>query len=605
MRLRYSISIILLVLLATAFPARAPAALRVHGVFSSNMVIQRDKPIMIWGWAEPGAEVSVRFGDERANVTAAGETGRWEAVFPAREASADPLTLTVARGDDTIEMDNIVIGDVWVMNGQSNMAHPLHRTLEGDIESAQAHLPLLRALRINPNEQAEPQEDLPRSALAHGGWIEISPQNAGGISAIGYAFGSRIQRALGVPIGLIDNGRGGASIESLVPPHKFAEDPLARRYAESVARRRAAFDEEAAVARLVERWENRVAEQRERGVPEERLPARPTRDNLRSWDIPGKSPSDAASCYNGMFGAFRGYRIKGVLFHQGYNNAMAANCRPRRYRVLMRLMVEGWREDFDDPELAVGVIGFCSTGIPQTRENFESWSVAPAAFIREAQRLGLADVGDPERTAFLPAYDIRIPGLHPHKKRDHGERAARWALNRIYDQRVNWDTASLVSAEREGDTMVLTFDKPVRPDDLSTIPEGFSIAGADGVFYMAHARFPLRNDAGIWNTANRNYDTTTVLVWSPLVEEPVAVRYAWASSPMGNLKVEGRPWLPFASFRTDAWDWPESEDPDESAVDRNRSRAMNREAQERCAARRTAEAEQAPAILERLDTLGR
>ena len=605
MRLRYSISIILLVLLATAFPARAPAALRVHGVFSSNMVIQRDKPIMIWGWAEPGAEVSVRFGDERANVTAAGETGRWEAVFPAREASADPLTLTVARGDDTIEMDNIVIGDVWVMNGQSNMAHPLHRTLEGDIESAQAHLPLLRALRINPNEQAEPQEDLPRSALAHGGWIEISPQNAGGISAIGYAFGSRIQRALGVPIGLIDNGRGGASIESLVPPHKFAEDPLARRYAESVARRRAAFDEEAAVARLVERWENRVAEQRERGVPEERLPARPTRDNLRSWDIPGKSPSDAASCYNGMFGAFRGYRIKGVLFHQGYNNAMAANCRPRRYRVLMRLMVEGWREDFDDPELAVGVIGFCSTGIPQTRENFETWSVAPAAFIREAQRLGLADVGDPERTAFLPAYDIRIPGLHPHKKRDHGERAARWALNRIYDQRVNWDTASLVSAEREGDTMVLTFDKPVRPDDLSTIPEGFSIAGADGVFYMAHARFPLRNDAGIWNTANRNYDTTTVLVWSPLVEEPVAVRYAWASSPMGNLKVEGRPWLPFASFRTDAWDWPESEDPDESAVDRNRSRAMNREAQERCAARRTAEAEQAPAILERLDTLGR
>jgi sialate O-acetylesterase len=317
------------------------------------------------------------------------------------------------------------------------------------------------------------------------------------------------------------------------------------------------------------------------------------------------SPSDAASCYNGMFGVFKGLNIKGVLFHQGYNNAMSGNCRPKRYRVLTKLMVEGWREDFNDPALPVGVIGFCAGSIPQTTEDFEVWSVSGGAFIREAQRLGIADLADPAHTAFLPAYDIQIPGLHPLKKRAHGERAARWALNRVYGTQVNWDSASLVSAEPRGDEMVLTFDKPVMPDDMSIIPTGFSIAGEDGKFYLAHARFKLKKDDGIWNTANKSFDATTIHVWSPLVNQPVAVRYGWATSPMGNLKVNGKEWLPLASFRTDTWDWPESDDPDTILIDRAQDRALNKDAADRNTFRRYEEAKRAVAILERLKTLGR
>ncbi len=603
---KYSSALFAVLLLLSYSPSLwAADALKVHGVFSSHMVIQRDKPIVVWGWGPAGSNVSVRFGNEQAETTVKDRKGYWAVAFPARGADANPRTLTVKSGKETIEMENIVIGDVWVMNGQSNMAWGLGKTTQADMELAQSHLPLFRELRISANEQDGPAADLPEAVLPNKGWVAASPETAGGFSAIGYAFGSRLQRALQIPIGIIDNARGGASIESLVPRHKFDDHPLAKRYAESVEKRRGEFDWSAAIQKLVDKWEKDVAKQREKGVDEDKLPPRPTRKNIRSWSIPGKSPSDAASCYNGMFGVFRGLNIKGVLFHQGYNNAMGTSCRPERYRVLTKLMVEGWREDFKDPTLPAGVIGFCAGSIPQTRENFETWSVAPGAYIRESQRLGLTDLENPNHTAFLPGYDVQIPGLHPFKKRTHGVRAARWALNRIYGMKVDWDSTSLISAEPDGDRMVLTFDKPVMPDDMSTVIEGFSIADKSGEFYMAHAAYPLKKDVGIWNVANKNFETTKIHVWSPLVEKPVAVRYAWATSPMGNLKVNGKEWLPLQSFRTDEWDWPESEDPSESAVTRAQNRAMKSAAEERLAYRKREEAKRALEIVERLKELGR
>ena len=592
-----------LMLITAGASAAENQALRVHNIFGSNMVIQRNKPIKIWGWAPAGQKVSVQFGEAKAEAAAEGQQGRWEVTFPAQEANPNGQKLLVRAGDKTIEMENILIGDVWVMNGQSNMAFGLAKTYEADMEIATAHLPLLRRVGIAPNESETLQVDIPADRID--AWTVCTPETAGKFSSIGYSFASRVQRALQIPIGIIDNARGGASLESLVPRQKFADDAIAAEYLKWVEKRQAEFDWDAALKQLTEAWEKSVAEERAKGVAEDKLPPRPTRESIRSWSVPGRSPSDAAACYNGMFGAFKGLGIKGVLFHQGYNNAMSSVCRPKCYRVLMRLMVEGWREDFEDPNLPVGVIGFCAGSIPQTRDNFEVWSVSGGAYIREAQRLGLADLKDPANTAFLPAYDIQIPGLHPFKKRAHGVRAARWALSRIYGMKIDWDTASLVSAERDGDCMVLTFDKGVMPDDMSTVLEGFSIADKSGKFYMAHATYPLKKDDGIWNTANKSYDNTKIYVWSPLVKEPAAVRYGWATSPMGNLKVNGKEWLPLQSFRTDEWDWPESEDPAETLVDRAKSRAMQQDAAERLEYRKTEEARQAVEILKRLETLGK
>ena len=559
---------------------RAADQLKVHGIFRSNMVLQRDKPITIWGWAPAGSDVKVSLGDLSASGKATGDRGRWEVVFDSQSANANGQTLKAQAGDQTIEMRNILIGDIWVMNGQSNMAFGLRAVYQAQFEASMAHLPLLRRIQINSYAESEHVEtDLEEKDLngtdTDKNWKVVTPEVAMDMGAIGYVFGSRVQRALQIPIGIIDNSRGGASLESLVPRHKFKEHPMAGEYLAWVEKRQAEFDWDAALQKPVANWEKAVADQRKKGVAEDKLPPKPTRENLRSWSVPGRSPSDAASCYNGMFGVFKGLNIKGVAFHQGFNNAMMnTSCKPKFYRVLMKLMVDGWREDFNDPQLPVAVIGMCAGGQAQTRLNFEQLGFSTAAYIRESQRLGLGDVQDPTNTAFIPSYDQKIPQLHTKKKKELGLRTARWALKTVYGyEDIVWDTAKLVSAVREGDGMLLTFDKAVRVDDFGSEIEGFSIADESGVFYMATAIAKRVKEKELQNKQ--------IFVSSPLVKEPAAVRYAWARSPMGNLKVNGIPWQPLHSFRTDTIEFtPEvaHQDPDGPQKNAEAIKALKTEA---------------------------
>ena len=558
-----------LMLITAGASAAENQALRVHNIFGSNMVIQRQKPIRIWGWAPAGQKVSVQFGEAKAEAVAAGQEGRWEVTFPAQEANPAGQKLLVRAGEQAIEMENILIGDVWVMNGQSNMAFGLRAVYQSHFEASMAHLPLLRHIRIMGGAESENIETDLADKFINGRdvdkkWKVVTPEVAMDMGAIGYVFGSRIQRSLQIPVGIIDNARGGASLESLVPRHKFADHPQAARYLAWVEKRQAEFDWDAAMKPLIEKWEKDVAQQREKGVSEDKLPPKPTRRDLRSWNVPGRSPSDAASCYNGMFGVFKGLNIKGVAFHQGFNNAMMnTSCKPKFYRILMKLMVAGWREDFKDKNLPVAVIGFCAGGRAQTRLNFEEQGFSTAAYIREAQRLGLADVNDPEHTAFIPSCDQKIPQLHTKKKQALGIRTARWALKTVYGkEEISWESAKVLSAVPEGDKILVTFDKAVFPDDMGSEIEGFSIADKSGSYYLAHAVAKSVKDKEQMNKQ--------ILVSSPLVKEPVSVRYAWARSPMGNLKVEGKPWQPLHSFRTDPWDfYPEVKHSDPDGAQKN------------------------------------
>ena len=565
--------------------------LKTHGIFRSNMVLQRDKPITIWGWAPVGSEVEVSFGKRSANAKAAEEKGRWQVTFDSQPANSRGQELVVKAGKEVIRMENILIGDLWVMNGQSNMAFALKAVYQNAFESSQAHLPLMRHLRINSYAESEHVEtDLEEKDLNGNdpdkNWKVVTPEIALDMGAIGYVFGSRLQRALQIPIGIIDNSRGGASLESLVPRHKFKEHPMAAEYLAWVDKRYAEFDWDEALKKPFEKWENTVADQRKKGVAEDELPPKPTRETLRSWNVPGRSPSDAASCYNGMFGVFKGLNIKGVAFHQGFNNAMMnTSCKPKLYRTLMKLMVDGWREDFQDPQLPVAIIGLCAGGKAQTRLNFEELGFSSAAYIRESQRLGLNDAKHEANTAFIPSYDQKIPQLHTKKKKELGIRTARWALKTVYGMEdIVWDTAKLLSSEIKEGKMLLTFDKPVLPDDFGSELEGFSIAGKSGVHYLAHAVHVQVRDK-----KERNKQ---ILVSSPLVKEPVSVRYAWARAPLGNLKVDGIPWQPLHSFRTDAIDFtPEvtHQDPDGKAKNSEAIKALKAQAAEALKARKEKE----------------
>jgi sialate O-acetylesterase len=542
-------------------PVKPPAALKVHGIFRSHMVLQRDKPITIWGWAPVGTEVTVALGDQKGMSKAAGESGRWEVVFAAQPANAQGQLLVIQAGEQTVRMEDILIGDIWVMNGQSNMAFALKGVFEADLESATAHLPLLRHLRIQAGAESEYVETDIKDEFLNGenpdkNWKVATPEVALEMGAIGYVFGSQLQRALQIPIGIIDNARGGASLESLVPRHKFDDHPDALAYLKWVDERRAAFSEEAFLADQMRKYEEglkqyekQLAEDKAKGREANRRKPNKPDGSIRTWSVPGRSPSDAAACYNGMFGVFKGLNIKGVAFHQGFNNSMMnTSCNPKFYRLLLKLMVEGWREDFNDLHLPVTVIGLCAGGEAQTALNFEMEGLSTASYIREAQRLGLADVQDPQHTGYIPSDDQRIPQLHPQKKKELGLRAARWALKTVYGMNnITWDTANLVSAEPVGQTMVLTFDRPVFPDDKSAMIEGFSLADRSGIYFMASGAIPQTKDKML---ANRQ-----IVVASPLVTEPVSVRYSWARGPMGNLKVDGKPWQPLHSFRTDNFDF--------------------------------------------------
>ncbi len=574
-------------LMCTFLCSGAADALKTHGIFRSNMVLQRDKPITVWGWAPVGTEVEVSFGKRSAKGKAAEGKGRWQVTFDSQSANSEGQELVVKAGKEVIRMENLLIGDVWVMNGQSNMAFALKAVYQNTFESAQAHLPLMRHVRINSYAESEHVEtDLEEKDLngndTDKNWKVVTPEVALDMGAIGYIFGSRVQRALQIPIGIIDNSRGGASLESLVPRHKFKEHPMAAEYLAWVEKRHAEFDWDEALKKPLEKWEKTVADQRKKGVAEDELPPKPTRETLRSWNVPGRSPSDAASCYNGMFGVFKGLNIKGVAFHQGFNNAMMnTSCKPKLYRILMKLMVDGWREDFNDPQLPVAIIGLCAGGQAQTRLNFEVVGFSTAAYIRESQRLGLADVKDLANTAFIPSYDQKIPQLHTKKKKELGLRSARWALKTIYGMdNIVWDTAQLLSATPADGKILLTFDKPVRPDDFGSELEGFSIAGESGVHYLAHAVHVQVRD--------KNQRYKQILVSSPLVKEPVSVRYAWARAPMGNLKVNGIPWQPLHSFRTDAIDFtPEvaHQDPDGKTKNSEAIKALKTQATEALKAR--------------------
>ena len=551
-------AVLLMTMMGWGLTAEAADTLKVHGIFRSNMVLQREKPITVWGWAPEGEDVEVSFGSLSAKGRATGDTGRWEVTFDAQPANTSPQSLTVKAGDEVVKMDNILIGDVWVMYGQSNMAIALKTIHEGLFEASMAHLPLMRHLRIQSGAESEFVETDLKDKFINGddadkNWRAVTPEVALEMGAIGYVFGSRLQRSLQIPVGIIDNARGGASIESLVPRHKFEDHPMAAEYLAWVDKRRSEFSEEAFLKAEMERyemarkaWEEAVAKDKAKGVTAKRREPKKPDGSIRTWLVPGRSPSDAAACYNGMFGVFKGLNIKGVAFHQGYNNAMMnTSCKPEFYRILMKLLVEGLREDFNDPELPLAVIGFCAGGEIQTRRNFEEQGFSTGAFIREAQRLGLTDAGHPKNTAYIPSDDQRIPQLHTKKKKELGLRAAQWALHTIYGNKdIPWESAALLSSVREGSAMLLTFDKPVMPDDLGSEIEGFAIADSSGVFYMARAKAKPLADKALKNTQ--------ILVSSPLVKEPVAVRYSWATSPMGNLKVNGLPSLPLHNFRTDS-----------------------------------------------------
>ncbi len=533
----------------------------VSNLFQTNMVVQRDKPIAIWGWATPGEEVRVEFAGHSATTTAADDR-RWQVALPAVSASGIPQAMTIQGAAASLTLDNILIGDVWLLGGQSNMEFELAKVENGALEIASANYPQIRILTVPQGEGPEITQGFARlhewsgwfgRHFRKGDWDECTPDVARELSAIGYTFVRRVHKASGVPIGVIDASRGGSSAETWIPEQVLRSSASARIQAKLSEwdAKVADWDPEADLAQRVKRHTERVERLKQEGKPipaaDRSAPADLLPGPIADFNLPG-------SCYAGMLSPLAGLSIKGTIFHQGYNNALDGMRGVHLYRELLPLMIHHWRETFGDPELPFGILSQCTDGYPQTRDNYLEKFVNAGIHIRAIHYSTfreLHDAGD-QNIGFASTYDLRRRWYHPQVKVPAGERIARWALSTQYGfgDHLPWKPPVILSMESQDSALHLTFDTQVSDPQDGAIT-GFAIAGADRRFQPADAAYV---QIGEDDRGRPKFDRRQLVLTSPLVEAPIHYRYAWGRNPLANLQVGGNKDLPLATQRSDDWD---------------------------------------------------
>lgn len=532
----------------------------VSNLFQSRMVLQRDKPIRIWGWCDAGEEVVVEFGGHRAS-SPAGTDRRWEIELPAMPASRQGQTLNVTSGEKQIELTDILIGDIWVLGGQSNMEFELAKVENGNLEIISSNFPQIRVLTLPYAQGPDRHESFPRlhqwsdwsrRHFRKGDWGICSPDVTRELSAIGFVFARRLHQATQIPIGVIDVSRGGTTVETWTPLAvlKQIETPVVQQKIRDFEDQVMQWDAAADLAKRVEQHAAKIKRLLDQGQEisdsDKQVPTDLRPGPIGNHNYPGH-------CYAGMIAPLEGFSIKGAIFHQGYNNAFDGTLGARFYRAVFPRMIDAWRTAFSDPEMPFGILSLCTDGYPQTLDDYSEKMFNAGIDIRAAQYETFLEryrAGD-ENLGFVSTYDLRRRWYHPQLKLPAGERIARWALATEYgfEKQVEWKPPMLEKMELHGDALQLTFDRDVG-DPMDGDIRGFSIAGSDRRFHPADATYVERgkNDRG-----QMQYDRKQLLLRSCMVDQPIHYRYAWGRNPLANLQATGNKDLPFATQRSDPW----------------------------------------------------
>jgi sialate O-acetylesterase len=481
-----------------------PAArgdVKLPAIFGSHMVLQRDQKDRVWGWAKPGEDVTVKIGGQ-THTAKAGADGSWQVMLDPMPAGG-PHTLSV-EGENSIKFDDVLVGEVWICSGQSNMQWSVAASNDAELEIATAKYPLIRFIAVPNRGMQEPQKDF------KGQWQPVRPDTVGGLTAVGYFFGRRLHQVLDVPIGLINDSWGGSACEAWVRRDILAAD---EKY-----------------SRMLKRWEKLEKDFADwktavdKAKAEGKQPPRQPSGNLAALMGGNSRPGNI---YNAVLKPTIGYGIRGVIWYQGESNAGKAY----QYRDLFPLMIKSWRDEWGQGDFSFYWVQLADF-LAETPEPKESmW-----AELREAQTMTmkLPNTGEAVIIDIGEGKDI-----HPRNKQDVANRLVRWALARDYGVKIAFHSPSYKSMEKNGKKIVLQFDsvgRGLKTFDVAE-PRGFAIAGSDRKFVNAQAKI---------------VGPAKVEVWSDAVSEPVAVRYAWADNPVCNMySAEG---LPLTPFRTD--DWP-------------------------------------------------
>jgi sialate O-acetylesterase len=498
-------------ILGALFSGEARADVRLPSVIGSNMVLQRDTPVPLWGWASPGERVTVETGSFHKSVTA-GRDSTWSATLDPMSAGG-PIEIVI-RGGNTLRLTNVMIGEVWVSSGQSNMEMRLCHVQNAPMEVAEALHRDIRLFQTTNDLSPDPQRD------CEGRWEVCRPSTAYLFSAAAYFFGRELARTLGVPVGLINSSWGGTTAETWMRTGALASNPALKPildYWDPILRTKS--PELLAYHRITREWEEDVHFVLYAGKPILPQYAEPPK-----LPVPVSfAPSVPAWVYNAMIAPIVPFAIRGVIWYQGESNSGRAY----QYRKLFPAIIRDWRNAWgrgDFPFLFVQLPNF---GGSASEPGESIW-----AELREAQLMTLSL----PNTGMAVAVDIGDSvNIHPRNKQEVGRRLALAALGVAYGKSIEYSGPIYRSMAARDGRIHLNFDHI--GSGLSTSdggsPKGFAVAGTDGVYRWA--------DASI--------DGNEVVVWSQSVPAPLTVRYGWADNPVCTLM--NREGLPASPFRTD------------------------------------------------------
>jgi sialate O-acetylesterase len=497
---------LLAILIALGLAAPTSADVKLATLFRDGMVLQRDKPAPIWGWADPGEHITVSFAKQSKSATA-DASGRWMIRLDPLNASSTPDVITVA-GKTSVVVKGVLVGDVWLCSGQSNMNLPLSATQGAKEEIARARSPLIRYFEVKSSILEEPTD------TAEGDWQECSPNTAGSFTAVGYYFAREIQPQLNVPVGIIKATLGGSPIEGWIGADVMASTPAATPSFQAWEGMKRGYIQRA------EEYQTKLAAWKLRHKDGTSSASSDDPRPVRAWvDSDRNKPS---GLYNGFIYPLEPFALAGVLWYQGEGNVPRA----AEYKVLFPLMISQWRRDFHQPDLPflfVQLPGYEQKNDPTG----ESWPR-----LREAQiaALKLPGVGMAVTT------DIGDPiDLHPPNKRDVGKRLSLIALKQVHHRDVEDSGPIFQKAVRSGDALHIRFTNAEGLALRGDSNQAFTIAGADRKFLPAQAR--IENDR--------------VILTATGVPKPVAARLNWVNNPKAWLV--NKSGLPAAPFRSDDW----------------------------------------------------
>ena len=527
----------------------------VSNLFQTNMVLQRDKPLQVWGWAAAGEQVTVSFAGQQVDTTAAADRS-WRVSLKPLPANRSPQTLTITSKSAALTLENILVGDVWVLGGQSNMEFPITKVDDGELEIVSANFPQIRLLTLPIGkgfnsvasfERLHEWSDFFNQHFRKGDWEVCSPTSVREFSAIGYTFGRRLFMASQVPIGLIDASIGGTTVETWTPEDvlRNIDGPETQTLLKEWSEKIASYDPQADLKSRIERYTNH----------EKKKPSgQPVPSDLRPGPV--ADMNRPGHCYAGVIKPLTGLAVKGTIFHQGFNNCFHGSAGARMYYQVFGKMITAWRETFDAPQMPFCILSLCTAGEPQTRENFLKSMNDAGPYIRAAQYQTFLDfraAGD-KHIGFASSFDLRKSWYHPQIKIPVGERAAKWALATQYgafkahESDDFWLPPSIKEVKVVDQTLRLTMSTDVTlKDDSEPEMNGFAIAGNDRRFYPAEVRW--LTEVGM---DNRSKTIRNILVLSSsFVPEPTHYRYAWARNPMANITNHRQVILP--AQRSDDW----------------------------------------------------